>query len=134
MPATTYSPHTLSLQWRMRSSNLDECPCPTLTGAPRSAHGCTRSQYAVHLCAVLGIRCTGRSRTVLVLPSHYSSRHFPAGGLGSLLVAPTTYSSESTAGPTKRSANLLVVFACRVRDIVWQDHRPSSGSRQCSPC
>jgi hypothetical protein len=43
--------------------DLDECPLPTLTDAPRSAHGGTRLQYAVRLCAILGIRCSGRNRT-----------------------------------------------------------------------
>ena len=42
---------------------LDECPFPTLAAAPRSAHGSTRLQCPVHLCAMLGIRCAGRNRT-----------------------------------------------------------------------
>src|SRR5579862_2132655 len=63
------NPYRIFFRPRMREGSphkkdLDECPLPTLIGAPRPAHGCTRSQYAVHLCAILGIRCTERSRTV----------------------------------------------------------------------
>ncbi len=60
-PATTYSPTHFRAQY---NGPEDECPFPTLAAAARSARGNTRLHYAVHLCAVLGIRCTGRSRTV----------------------------------------------------------------------
>jgi len=43
--------------------DLDECPFPTLADAPRPAHGYTRLQCPVRLCAILGMRCTDRSRT-----------------------------------------------------------------------
>ena len=72
----------------------------------------------------------GSESNRLMLPSHYQIGISPPEGCAHF----SCRRLPSRPSPTKRSANLLPVFACRVPGTAWQDHPPSAGLPQHSRC
>ena len=97
----------------MKSSCLDECPLPTLTNAyEASTRSYTVHKYTVGLCAIRGIRCTGRNRTVRCCPRTTRIGLSPPQGCAHPSFTSTTFSSYSN-NVVNQSASCMRVSSSR---------------------